>query len=91
MDGKARLAWNVRRLRNARDLSQETLAIDAEVAVPYVSRIENGVANPSIDVMDRLARALHVEIDELLKGFDKRTSRPRTLTPGRKSNTTRRK
>ena len=84
MNGKARLAWNVRRLRISRELTQESLAIDANVAIPYVSRIENGSANPSIEVIDRIADALHVEVDELLRAYDRRTTRPKTLKAGRK-------
>lgn len=84
MDGRSRLAWNVRQLRASRGLSQETLAVDAGVAAPYLSRIENGTVNPSIDVMDRLARALGVEVDSLLRAFDAAGERPQPLRAGRK-------
>lgn len=84
MDGRARLAWNVRQLRAARGLSQETLAVDSGVAAPYLSRIENGTVNPTIDVLDRLARALGVEVDALLRAFDADGERPQPLRAGRK-------
>ncbi|MRI57718.1 XRE family transcriptional regulator [Methylobacterium sp. DB1607] len=60
MTGRGRLAWNLRRLRSARGLSQESLAIDAGVAAPYLSGIERGARNPTVDVLDRLAGVLDV-------------------------------
>lgn len=84
MNGRARLAWNVRHLRAARGLSQETLAVDAGVATPYLSGIERGVVNPTLDVLDRLARALAVEIDVLLRAYDEALARPQPLRAGRK-------
>ncbi|WP_043764283.1 helix-turn-helix transcriptional regulator [Methylobacterium sp. 88A] len=84
MDARARLAWNVRHLRSARGLSQETLSLDAAVAAPYLSGIERGVVNPTVDVLDRLATALGVEVDTLLRSYDEGSEAPRPLRAGRK-------
>ncbi|WP_082490338.1 helix-turn-helix transcriptional regulator [Methylobacterium sp. Leaf91] len=84
MDGRARLAWNVRQLRSVRGLSQETLAVDAGVAAPYLSGIERGLVNPTVDVLDRLAGALSVEVDVLLRAYDESVEPPRSLRAGRK-------
>lgn len=84
MDGRARLAWNVRHLRALRGLSQEALAIDAGVAAPYLSGIERRVVNPTVDVLDRLAGALGVEVDVLLRPYDNEASPPQPLKAGRK-------
>ena len=84
MDGRRRLAWNVRHLRAERGVSQEALAVDANVAAPYLSRIENGTVNPTIDVLDRLATAFGVEIDVLLRPVNESTSAPQPLRAGRK-------
>ena len=84
MTGRDRLAWNVRHLRGTRGLSQEALAIDAGVAAPYLSGIERGIVNPTVDVLDRLAAALDVEIDALLRAFDTTADPPRPLRAGRK-------
>ena len=84
MDGRTRLAWNVRHLRAARGLSQETLAVDAGVAAPYLSGIERGAVNPTVDVLDRLAGALGVEVDELLHAFDAAAEPLQPLRAGRK-------
>ena len=51
------MAWNLQRLRDAQKLSQENLAVDADVDTSYVSRIENGLENPSIAFVERLASA----------------------------------
>jgi transcriptional regulator with XRE-family HTH domain len=84
MIGRARLAWNLRQLRTARELSQEALAVDAGVAAPYISGIERGTVNPTIDVLDKLATALDVEIVALLAAVDGRLRLPRPLRAGRK-------
>lgn len=83
MDGRHRLAFNVRRLRSGKLLTQEQLAIDAGVAAPYLSRIERAAVNPTIDILDRLAIALAVPVNELLGPVDNR-SKPEKLRAGRK-------
>jgi transcriptional regulator with XRE-family HTH domain len=54
------------RLRVARGLSQERLAVDAEIDRTCVSRLECGLENPTVGVLDRLATALSVAVSELL-------------------------
>jgi transcriptional regulator with XRE-family HTH domain len=61
------LARNMRKLRAARGLSQQALAVDAGVDRTYVSLIERAQRNVSIDNVARIARALAVEPWELLK------------------------
>jgi transcriptional regulator with XRE-family HTH domain len=66
------VARNLRRLRVERALSQEALAVDAAVDRTYVSRLERGIENPTILVLERLAKALEVDIVEF---FDKAQAR----------------
>ena len=61
------LALNLRGLRQARGLSQEELAHQAEIDRTYVSALERSVYAAGIDVVDRLARVLGVEAADLLK------------------------
>jgi transcriptional regulator with XRE-family HTH domain len=61
------LAANLRRLRKKQGLSQEELAYRASIDRGYISSIERGVYAVTIDILDRLARALDVEAWELLK------------------------
>lgn len=58
MDWRAIVGRNVRRLRQARDLTQEQLAFEADLDLTYVGGIERGKRNPSLLVMARLAKAL---------------------------------
>ncbi len=64
MDAKQLVAWNLRRLRVARGVAQEALAVDAEIDRTYVSRLERYMENPTVAVLERLATALDVEIVE---------------------------
>lgn len=84
MDGRTRVAWHVRRLRVERALSQEALAVDAGVDRSYVSGIERGTFNPSVDVLDRLAEALGVDVGEFLVRPASDAVPPAPLRPGRR-------
>lgn len=61
------LGVNVRRLRHERDLTQEELCARAGMGQSYLSGLESGAKSVSIDVLDKLARALGVTPDQLLK------------------------
>src|SRR4051794_19069714 len=63
------VARNIRRLRLERGLSQEALAVDAGIDRTYVSRLERGLENPTVWVLEKLARALSSNIVELFKGM----------------------
>jgi transcriptional regulator with XRE-family HTH domain len=64
MKAGAVVARNIRRLRLVRGLSQEMLAVDAGIDRTYVSRLERGLENPSVAVLEKLARALASNIEE---------------------------
>jgi transcriptional regulator with XRE-family HTH domain len=55
----------VRELREATGLSQEAFADQSGFARSYVSRVERGRANPSIDAVEVIALALGVKVPEL--------------------------
>lgn len=61
------LSTNLRELRASVGLSQEDLALAADVDRTYVSQIERGVGNPSIRVVAAMASSLGVDISDLLK------------------------
>lgn len=61
------LGRNVRRLREAKALSQGELAADADIYQELVSRIENGAANPELDTLGRIAAALGVHPRDLFE------------------------
>lgn len=66
MNARDLLAWNLRALRVARGLSQERLAADAGIDRAYLGGIERQTENPTVDLLDRLAAALRVEVSALL-------------------------
>lgn len=57
---------NVKAQRQSHNLSQETLALRCGIYRTYLSRIESGLANPSLLVIAALANALEVAPSELL-------------------------
>ena len=63
--GKA-LARNVARLRKEAGLSQEAFADHAGIHRTYISDIERAARNPTIEVVERLAKALGVTPGQLL-------------------------
>lgn len=67
MDWRAIVGENVRRLRIERGMTQEQLSFEAEIDLTYVGGIERGRRNPSLIVMVRLATALDVDPERLLR------------------------
>lgn len=65
MDVRERLSKNLQNLRRERALSQEGLAHKAEIHQTYLSGVESGKRNPSVLVLDRIAKALGVDISDL--------------------------
>lgn len=61
------LAQNVRRLRKEKEWSQDQLAAEVGIEQNVVSLIENGRANPTLLIMEDIARALDVRISDLLE------------------------
>ncbi len=68
------VATAVRDLRHVRNLSQRQLAARMGVPRTYISKIENGKAMPTLNSLDRLARALKVDIASLLRDANTRHS-----------------
>jgi len=66
MEIRKRIGWNIRRLRAERELTQEDFATDSGFDRGYISGLERGVRNPSVLVLERVARALGVDVAELL-------------------------
>ena len=61
------LGRNIRDWRKRRGLSQEELALETGMKRSYVSDMERGTRNPSVKAIERLAKALKVEPDILLR------------------------
>jgi len=61
------LGSNLRAARVNAGLSQESLALAADVDRTYVSQIERGVGNPSVGVLVKLAACLNLDVADLLR------------------------
>lgn len=61
-----RMGATVAKLRRERGLSQEEFADQAGIHRTYISDIERGARNPTIRVVERIARALEVQPGSLL-------------------------
>ena len=62
-----RLARHLKRLREARGLSQERLATRAGITRAYVARLELGRQDPRLAVVRKLAKALKVRVGDLVE------------------------
>lgn len=62
-----RFGANVRRYRIKRKISQEKLAETADLHRTYIGQIESGKRNVALKNIEKLAKALNVEIRELFK------------------------
>lgn len=67
MDLRDVFATNLRRCRNAKGMSQDDLAYEAEVSRSYLSQIEKGSFNASLRIIQKLAEALQVDPADLLR------------------------
>ncbi|MDF0664041.1 MULTISPECIES: helix-turn-helix transcriptional regulator [unclassified Rhizobium] len=84
MDTRARIAWNLRNLRVSQKVTQENLAVDAHVDRTVISDLERGKHNASIDLMDRLALALSVDISTFFAQPTPSEETPEPMRAGRK-------
>ena len=60
-----RVALNIQDLRRARDLSQEELALRAQVSRGHMGKVENARFAASLDLLERISVALEVDPEEL--------------------------
>jgi len=84
MDILKQIGLNLRRLRLSRGLSQERLALEADIALNYLSEIERGLRNPTVLVISRLAQVLNVPVVQIFAATSERDSLPQNLRPGPK-------
>jgi len=85
MKARKIVGWNLRRIRVERDLTIGDLAVDAEVDSSFVARIERGVVNSSIDVLERLAEVLKVRLVEFFVEPLPNAPKPKPMKSGRRA------
>lgn len=67
---KFRFGKAIRRRRRELDLSQEQLAERSDLNRSYIATIERGDKNPSLESIEKLAKALDISIAELFARYD---------------------
>lgn len=67
MDIKKKFGMRVKILRKSKGISQEFLAERAQLDRTYIGGIERGERNVSLINIEKIAKALDIEIDELFK------------------------
>jgi transcriptional regulator with XRE-family HTH domain len=73
----------IARLRNEREITQEELARSIDVTPETISRLERGIAIPSLKTIERISQALHTTLKDL---FDfEYTQKPKRSTVGSES------
>lgn len=60
------LGNNIREVRKQKQLTQEELADKAHLDYSYINQIENGKRNPSMDAVERIAKALGIKTKDLI-------------------------
>lgn len=67
MDIRVKLGKTIKRIRTEKGLSQEKFAFEADLHRTYISDIERGNRNPTVTVLEKIAKALEVKPSELLE------------------------
>ncbi len=65
------LAINIKKLRKVKGIAQERLGLEAGVDRTLISKIEREIANPSLDILTRIATFLNVKVVDLFKPIEK--------------------
>ena len=67
MDVRGRVGLNLQRLRREAGLSQEELAGRSGVHQTYLSGVARGVRNPTVTVLQKIAMALGLDIEDVVR------------------------
>lgn len=63
------VGMRIRELRNEQGISQEKLALKADIDRTYLAGVELGKRNPSIKSLEKILQALDVSFEDFFKGF----------------------
>lgn len=69
MNINTQLGMRIRYLRKKKGLSQENLALDSGINKNYLSDLERGMRNPTVNILEKLAVTLGVSLSELFMGI----------------------
>ena len=63
------LGYRIRYLRQNKGLSIEALALEADINRNYLGDLERGMRNPTVVVLNKIAKALDVDLSTLFEGI----------------------
>ena len=70
MDSNKQLGMRIKYLRSVKHWSQEDLALEADINKNYLSDLERGTRNPTVKVLEKIAKAFSITLSELFKGIE---------------------
>ena len=70
MKAQEQLGMRIKYLRQKCKWSQEDLALNSNINRNYISDLENGRRNPSLEILERITVALGITLEELFKGIE---------------------
>ena len=63
-----KIGKNIKKLRQVKGLSQDRLSKQADVSYNSIIKLETGgITNPTIETLQKIAKALEVSVDDLIK------------------------
>ena len=69
MNVNKQLGMRVRYLREQKKMTLEDLSFEANVNKNYLSDLERGNRNPTVKILEKIAVALGITLEELFKGI----------------------
>jgi transcriptional regulator with XRE-family HTH domain len=75
MDRKHLIGLRIKELRKHEGLSQEKLAGEMNISSKYLSNIERGKENPTLDTFMKIADGLHIELSEIFNYAPEKSSK----------------
>lgn len=61
-----KIGKNMRKIREKQNRTQEDVSSEAGIEMSYYSKIERGEANPSLEIIYAIIRALHTKSQDVL-------------------------
>jgi len=62
------ISKNIRKLRESKGISQDRLSKIADISLNTIAKLElNNTQNPTIETLQKIAKALDVKVEDLLK------------------------
>ena len=70
MNVETQLGMRIKYLRSQKKMSIEELALECNISANYLCELENGKRNPSLNVLDKIAKGLGISMSSLLEGIE---------------------